>query len=219
VSKETTDTPTITVSSKTRRILGLLLSRGTQNHRTLLRVNRQLSHTLSLHGTGLIHHATSCHISSSEIHSVPELHGSIQTELDSPNFYLPSRVSVITEREAQQLETIIPMDPKKLDYISTRVLAQKQTYDVDSLFQQHRTYMQHEEQTQWYMTLTTAISVAIFLRLLLFLVYSHFQKLKCCFFRAPNQNTTGAIFEFLLPRHATRHKWTERYESRARSHF
>ena len=81
--------------------------------------------------------------------SPPELHGSIQTELDSPNFYLPSRVPVITEREAQQLETTIPMDTKKLDSISTRVLAQKQTYDVDSLFQQHRSYMQHEEQTQW----------------------------------------------------------------------
>ena len=41
--------------------------------------NRQLTHTLSLHGTGLIHHATSSRISSSEIHSLPELHGSLQT--------------------------------------------------------------------------------------------------------------------------------------------
>ena len=41
------------------------------------------------------------------------------------------------------------------------------------------------------MTLTTAIRIAIFLGLLIFLLYSHFQKLKCYFFRAPsNQNTT-----------------------------
>ena len=136
--------------------------------------NRPLTHTLSLHGTGLIHHATSCHISSSKLHSLPELHGSIQTELDSPNFYLPSRVPVITEREVEQLETKIPIDIKKLDSISTRVLAQRQTYDVDSLFHQHLRYIQHEEQTQWYMTLTTAIRIAIFLGLLIFLLYSHF---------------------------------------------
>jgi len=112
--------------------------------------NRQLTHTLSLHGTSLVHHATSCHISSTELHSLPELHGSLQTELDSPNFYLPSRVPVIAEREVQQLQTIIPTDTKKLDSISTLVLPHRQTYDVISLFQQHRTYMQHEEPTQWY---------------------------------------------------------------------
>ena len=102
--------------------------------------NKQPTRTLSLHGTGLIHHAASCHFSSSELHSLPELHGTMQTELDAPNFYLPGRVSVITEREAQQLETAIPTDVKRLDSISMQVLAQRQTYDVDNLFQQHRTY-------------------------------------------------------------------------------
>ena len=140
--------------------------------------NKQLTHTLSLHGTGLIHHAASCHFSSSDLHSLPELHGTMQTELDAPNFYLPSRVPVITEREAQQLETIIPMDVKKLDSICTHVLAQRETYDVDSLFQQHRTYKQHQEQAQWYMTLITAIGVAMFLGFTLFLLYTRFQNLK-----------------------------------------
>ena len=122
----------------------------------------------------------------------------MQTKLDTPNFYLPSRVPVITEREAQQLETIIPMDIKKLDSISTRLLAQRQTYDVDSQFQQHRTYKQHEQQTQWYMTVITAIGVAIFLGLTLFLLYTHFQKLRCYFFRAPsNHDTPAQISSFL----------------------
>jgi hypothetical protein len=115
---------------------------------------RQLTRTVSLHGPGLLHNVTSCHISSSELRALPELRGSTQTELDSPNFYLPSRIPTITDHDAQRLEEIVPPDSKKLDYISSHILTQKQTHDVDSLFQLHRTTMQHEGQLQWYTTLT-----------------------------------------------------------------
>ena len=150
---------------------------------------------MSLHGTGLIHHATTCHFSSSELRSLPELRGTMQTELDAPNFYLPSRVPVITEREAQQLETAIPTDVKRLDSISTQVLAKRQTYDVNTLFQQYRTYQQHQERTQWYMILVTSIGIAMFLGFALFLVYSRFQNLLCFFHtpsnrKTPNQNSS-----------------------------
>jgi len=42
--------------------------------------------------------------------------------------------------------------------------------------------MQHEGQLQWYTTLTTSVSVSLFFGLLLFLMYTHFHKLKCYFF-------------------------------------
>ena len=149
---------------------------------------RQLTRTVSLHGPGLLHTVMSCHISSSELRSLPDLRGSTQTELGSPNFYLPSRIPTIIDHEAQQLEAIVPADTKKLDYITSHVLAQKQTYDVDSLFHLHRTAMQHEGQLQWYTTPTTSINVAIFLGLFSFLIYIHFQKLRCYFFRTPSDH-------------------------------
>jgi len=58
--------------------------------------------------------------------------------------------------------------------------------------------MQHEGQLQWYTTFTISINVAIFLGLSSFLIYTHYQKLRCCFFRtssdhnalnSPTQNT------------------------------
>jgi len=48
--------------------------------------------------------------------------------------------------------------------------------------------MQHEEKLQWYTTLTTSISVAIFLGLFGFLIYTHFQKLRCYLFRTPSEH-------------------------------
>ena len=59
---------------------------------------RQLTRTVSLHGPGLLHNVTSCHISSSELRSLPQLRGSTQTELDSPNFYLPSGIPTVTTK-------------------------------------------------------------------------------------------------------------------------
>ena len=149
---------------------------------------RQLTRTVSLHGPGLLHNVTSCHISSSALRPLPELRGSTQTELGSPNFYLPSRIPTITDHEAQQLEAVVPADTNKLDYISSHVLAQKQTYGVDSLIQLRSTTIQHEGKLQWYTTLTTSISVAIFLGFFSVLTYTHFQKLRCYFFRTPSDH-------------------------------
>ena len=174
MQKGTTATPTNTASPKTRRILRLVFSGGTHGHHTLLRAYQTADSTVSLHWPGPLHNVTSCQLSSSELRSLPELRGSTQTELVSPNFYLPSRIPTITDHEAQQLEAIVPADTKKLDYISSHVLAQKQTYDVDSVFQLRSITIQHERKLQWYMTLTTFISVAIFLGLFSFLMYTHF---------------------------------------------
>ena len=124
---------------------------------------RQLTRTDLLHGHGLLRNVTSCQISSSELRSLPELRGSTQTELGSRNFYLSSRIPTITDHEAQQLEAIVPADTKKLDYISSHVPEQKQTYDVDSLFHLHRTTMQHEGQFQWYRLLLLPSMLPYFL--------------------------------------------------------
>ena len=199
--KEDPATPSVAPSTKTRRILGLLFLEERKIIARCSRFDKQLTRTLSLHGTGLIHHATTCHFPSSELCSLPELRGTMQTELDASNFYLPSRVPVITEREAQQLEIALPTDVKRLDSISTQVLAKRQTYDVNTLFHQYRTYQQHQERTQWYMILVTSIGVAMFLGFALFLVYSRFQNLLCFFILLPTVKHLIKIRVFLSKMH------------------
>jgi len=141
VQKGTAATPANTASPKIRRLFGLLFSGGAHGHHTLLRAYQTADSHRITSGPGLLHNVTSCHISSRELRSLAELRRSTQTELGWTIFYLPSRISTITDHEAQQLEPTVPADTKKLDYISSHVLAQKQTYDVDSLFQLHRTTM------------------------------------------------------------------------------
>jgi len=44
---------------------------------------------------------------------VPNLHGTSLAELDTPKFYLPNNISVVTNDEIQQLEDVYPADIKK----------------------------------------------------------------------------------------------------------
>jgi len=90
-----------------------------------------MARTISLLRTGLIQNISKCYISSNEIQTLPELLGSLQTELGTLNIYLPSKVPVITDYETRRLEDVIPADTKKLNDINSRVTAQEQTYDID----------------------------------------------------------------------------------------
>jgi hypothetical protein len=54
-----------------------------------LRCPRQKSQScmISLHEAGVTHNVSDCYISSTEFRTLPELHGSIRTKLETPDFY------------------------------------------------------------------------------------------------------------------------------------
>ena len=135
----------------------------------------------------MLQNFTNCHISFSELSNLPELHRSIQKELGSSNFYLPSRVHTVTDRVAKQLEIIVPAEIKKLEDISSQVTAKKQTYKVYSMFQLHRTTKQQEKHVHWYITLTTSICFTISVGLLCFFEGTHFHKGKCYSFHTTSE--------------------------------
>jgi hypothetical protein len=93
-----------------------------------------MSRTISLLGTGLIHNLSNCYISSTKLRTLTESIGLLQAKLEISNFYLPSNISAITDYETRQIEDIVPADTARIDDITSRLTAQKQTFDVDSLF-------------------------------------------------------------------------------------
>ena len=107
--------------------------------------NDQMSRTVSLLRTGLIHNLSKCYISSTKLRTLPELFRLLQAKLEIPNFYLPSNISAIANHETRQLEDIIPADTAGIDDITSRLTAQKQTFDVDSIFDMHRTSQLQEQ--------------------------------------------------------------------------
>ena len=148
-----------------------------------------------------MHNVSNCHISFSELYTLSELHGSIQTELGAPTVHLHSRIPTVTDQETKQLETIVPADIKTPDDINSQVTAQRKPTAL-ALFQLHRTTMQQEKQTHWYITLTTYNCITISLGILCFHVYTHSQEMKCYFFRTnsdqhTNTQTTNSKIGFL----------------------
>ena len=79
----------------------------TRPHQVTLRcakTDTEVPCTLMLDGTGLLHNATGCHISSPELQAFPELHGTTYAKLDAPMFYLPDNISVLDDHEFRQIQ-------------------------------------------------------------------------------------------------------------------
>ena len=94
-----------------------------ERHQVTLRCpnsNNQMSRTISLLGTGLIHILSKCYTSSKKHRTLPESFGLLQAKLEIPNFYLPSNISAITDNETRQLEDIAAETAKIENNLTTR---------------------------------------------------------------------------------------------------
>ena len=140
----------------------------------------QIQRTIIPCGAGILHNTSECHTTSDEILIFRNLHGTSLTELDTPNFYLPDNISIVTNDEIQQLEDISPADIQKLHDVHTKVTTLQHTFDVDSLLPIHRTTMLHKQKTHWfnnyyYSIITTSICTTLNLGTICFLFYFRFQ--------------------------------------------
>ena len=91
-------------------------------------IDNRMPRNLFLEATGLLHNATTCHVTSSEIQLLPELHGVTGVKIDSPQLMIPDTVSNATELEIQQLKDITPAEIQKPDEIRSRFAAPRRTY-------------------------------------------------------------------------------------------
>jgi len=102
---------------------------------------------MTLYGAGILHNTSECHITSDEITIFSDLHGTSLAELDTPKFYLPDNITIVTNDEIQQLKDVSPADIQRLHDVHTKVTTLQQTSDVDSLLHIHRTTTLHKQNT------------------------------------------------------------------------
>ena len=68
------------------------------------RDNTWETHTQMLSGAGLIRNATICAITAGEVRTLPELHGTARTNLDTPSVYTPEELQILTVLEMPDVE-------------------------------------------------------------------------------------------------------------------
>ena len=139
-------------------------------HQITLRCTKtdtDIPRTLTLEGTGLLHNISRRHISSSELHAFPELHGKSYADLETPIFYLPDNITVLDNHERQQLKEIPLPNWQKLDDVYSRVTASKRHYDLDTLLHTYQTSILQEKRTHWkiipFVVLTNTTFLVIFI--------------------------------------------------------
>lgn len=136
--------------------------------------NHWTSYTATLSGAGLISNASRCSISTKEIHTLPELHGSSQATLDTPHMHLPDKISIIASHETPLLEYITSAEIKRLNDINSQAEESPQTLDVDSLIHVQNTILRPEQHSYWHIIIITTLRATAIVGILCFSSHFHF---------------------------------------------
>jgi hypothetical protein len=135
---------------------------------------------VSLDGIGLLHNSSSCHISTDDVHILPELRGTTQTELSTTKLYVPEKVPIITDHEARQLEDMaLTTEIRKLDNINSRIITHRQTLDLDTFLHVHHVSQVQQAQPQWHTFVATSVSIAAILGVLLLYLLPYLRNIYC----------------------------------------
>ena len=91
----------------------------TTQHRVTLHcaeANAQFPRTPTLEGAGLLRNFTGCHITSPELQTFPEIHGTTDARIEPPIIYLPD-ISVLNNNELQQIRDMLLPNLQRLNDI------------------------------------------------------------------------------------------------------
>ena len=94
------------------------------------------SRTVSLVGSGLLHNASACHISSQEVRTIPVL--SRTAEPRRPLLFLPDSVPAAASHEVAKIVEDMPPETSGLDFVKERLVTPRQTFDKDTLLHVHQ---------------------------------------------------------------------------------
>jgi hypothetical protein len=106
-----------------------------------------ITYSETLSGNGVISDATGCSISTTKMHTLPELHETSATTLDTLHQYVPEKISIVDNQETQILEKISSELIQQLEDVKSRVMTPPRTLDLDSITNVHRTSLQRDQQT------------------------------------------------------------------------
>ena len=151
-----------------------------------------MTRTETLAEGGLILNASSCSIATEEFRTLSELHGSMQTTLDTPHLYIPDKVSTVADHEIPLLDQIIPKEIQLIDEVRSRVTTHAQSFDVNSLFHLRQASLHQEQRTFWHLLITTTVCALAILGVLYLSLHSYVQHfIPCC--RSTNTNVEPNI--------------------------
>jgi len=138
-----------------------------------LKDNTWTTRTELLFEAGLTLNASTCSITTVEFRIFPELHGSMQTTLDTPYFYIPDKVSTVADHEIPLLEQITPNEIQQNRRSEIQNITPSQTFDVDSLFHLRQVSLHQEQRTFWHLIVNTTICALAILGILCFILRSY----------------------------------------------
>ena len=126
----------------------------------------EVPRSLSLFKAGTLHDTSDCYVTSSEFQTLPELRGTTRTTLDAPKLYVPDNITVVTEYEAEQLQSITPTEVQQLIDINARMSTLQKTFDMDALLHIHQTASLQQTRTFWSTTAITSVCAVIVITIL-----------------------------------------------------
>ena len=136
-------------------------------------INTQwLTYTETLSGNGVITNATRCSVSTSQMHTLSELHKTSGATLHTPHLYVPEKI-IVTDHETQILEKLSPELIQQLDGIKSRVMASPRNLDVDNIVHVHHVSLQQERQSYWNLIVIATMHDYVHGNPLLLLTLSH----------------------------------------------
>jgi len=138
----------------------------------------------------LLYNASVCHESTEDLHIYPKRWGCIQTELNTPHNFLPAKVPIISQHEPHQLHDLTPPKLHALDSIQSHLVTPLHSMDVDSLLQMHHISRKSQTEICWHTIVIILVTMILLLWLLYFLLWAHFDKLRCA--AAKTQDTACA---------------------------
>jgi hypothetical protein len=104
---------------------------------------------VSFGGSGLIHNASTCHIASQEIKTLPVLSKTMELPLDAPHLYHPDKVPAVASHEIARIEAVMPLETTGLDYVKARLVTPRQSFDVDTLPHVHQKSEHAARESYW----------------------------------------------------------------------
>jgi len=154
------------------------------SHITLRRyVNTQwITYTETLSGNGIITNATRCSVSTTQMHTLSELHKTSEATLHTLHLYVPEKISIVTDHEKQILVKLSPKLIQQLDGVNSRVMATPRNLDVDKIVHARHVSLQQERQSYWNLIVITTVCSITLIGILCFSLRSHiYRQILPCF--------------------------------------
>jgi len=135
--------------------------------------------TQVLLNAGLLINTVACHVSTEDLRIYPTLRGTMQTELDTPQIFLPDKVPIISRYESQQLHELTMPTLKALDNIQSRLTTPLHSIDIDSLMHMYQSSQSSQAEIRWHTVAIILTTRIVLLGLGYFLLRLHYDKLRC----------------------------------------